>query len=192
MNKIRECFLFFLYLLFKNNSMKITAEDFKNYTEEDLRQIVVCLLDNIHLLPRPLFYFIKQDEDSIKIKKRIDKCYNLVKEEILVRFLDNDNPIERYVPVKVKDFHVLVDTKTQQKDLVKGDAILFTHNDGEKDIYIYDCCDGYGMGAYDLNNQRCTIAYSHCCKIVTTIDKTIEKLPTILPYNSEVINYTRL
>lgn len=159
-----------------SDSMK--AENFKKCSKDDLRFIMIGLIHNINLLPQEIFDYIKKDTDSKKIKKRIDKCYNLIKEEILVRFLDNDIP-ERYISIPFEDFFVLIDSKAQQEDLKKGDGILFTASDGERKIYIYDECDGYGMGAYDLKGQRYTIAYSHCAKIVTVIDKEIEGLPSI-------------
>jgi hypothetical protein len=81
--------------------------------------------------------------------------------------------------VAVEDFHLLVDLEAQSDSLKKDDPILFTPSTGEREIYFYDSCDGYGMGVYDINNQRCTISYSRTCKILGVLDKEIEGVPNV-------------
>jgi hypothetical protein len=159
----------------------MTAENIYKFSEDELRATLVAFYVRIlTLLPDKVYEYINQDKDEAKIKERTEHLTALVKEEVASRFMRNN--FQRYVSVPVDDFNVLIDGKAQQGDLVKGDGILFTASDGSRKIYIYDSCDGYGMGAYDLSGQRYTLSYSHCAKIVTVIDKEIDNLPAIIAY----------
>ncbi len=85
--------------------------------------------------------------------------------------------MDKYKIVPVEDFYVLVDTSAKEKDLKKGDGILFTPSEGERKVFSYDESDGYGLGVYDSNNTRHTISLSRACKIVTVVGKTIKNIP---------------
>ncbi len=82
--------------------------------------------------------------------------------------------------IAVKDFHLLVDLEAQSDSLKQGDPILFTPTFGERQIFFYDECDGYGMGVYDIDKERYTISYSRTCKILGVLDKEIENIPKVI------------
>jgi hypothetical protein len=86
---------------------------------------------------------------------------------------------KRFDIVSMEDFHLLVDLEAQSNSLKEGDPILFTPTLGERQIFFYDCCDGYGMGVFDTGGERCTISYSRTCKILGVLDKEIEKIPMV-------------
>ncbi len=68
--------------------------------------------------------------------------------------------------VFVDDVPVIISTTDQQSDLVKDDQILFNSRQGYREVYTYVECDGYGMGVLSDTNQRCTLAYSSCSRIL--------------------------
>ena len=59
-----------------------------------------------------------------------------------------------FTPVEVDNVIYWVDESFKDSSkLVKGNALLFTKESGERELYYFDEHDGYGLGVYYLLNR---------------------------------------
>ena len=85
-----------------------------------------------------------------------------------------------FQPIEVDGVVYWIDiTFKESENLKRGNGILFTKENGEREVYTYDEHDGYGLGVFDLQKQRCTIRQSAWCLIVAQSQATLYKVPII-------------
>ncbi len=74
---------------------------FKKYSNQELQEILASINHDLNLLPDDIQKYIKTENPSGgNINTRMNRCYNLIKEEVLLRFMDGDLDFE---PSVVKD-----------------------------------------------------------------------------------------
>ncbi len=80
--------------------------DFKKYSNQQLQEILASINHDLNLLPDDIQTYIKTENPSGgNINTRMNRCYNLIKEEVLLRFVDGDLDFESSkVKEKIKGF----------------------------------------------------------------------------------------